>query len=236
MFGLLTEQASHYDQPVNTTASTTFSKALGLIVKLIIVFGFLWFGVAHSKPLQDIINHYCKSGCISAQDLTQYTSQASKTYRVDQIALLAIIHVESKYHVKAKNYSSVGLSQIHLRYHKPKFLGKDYYNPQDNIFVGGKVFKDCLVRHKGNYPKAYTCYNGGGDKNYQSKVIKAYKMISQALLPPVTEDIIGAFIQNLDSPLPAIVKNNVYMAQKPLQVLQKTQRQSKTRITPQKQT
>lgn len=236
MYGLLTEQAGHYDQPVNTPASTTFSKALGLVVKLIVVFGFFWFGAAHSRPLQDIIDHYCKSGCISAQDLTQYTSQASKTYQVDQIALLAIIHVESKYNVKAKNYSSVGLSQVHLRYHKPKFLGKDYYNPQDNIFAGGKVFKDCLVRHKGNYPKAYTCYNGGGDKNYRSKVIKAYKMISQALLPAVTEDVIGAFIHNLSYPSPTTVNSNDYMAQKPLQVLQKTTRQSKTRITAQKQT
>lgn len=150
---------------------------------------------AKTLSLQEIIDTYCSKNCVSAQQLTEVATRAAHTYKIDVRAILAIIHVESKYHIKAKNGSSVGLSQVLLRYHKPKFIGKDYYNVEDNIFAGMQVFHDCMRRMKQNYDKSFGCYNGGGDKKYKIKAMKAYRMMKNAKLPEVSKDPLGDFIQ-----------------------------------------
>lgn len=149
---------------------------------------------AYSQSLQSVIDKYCRTTCVSEQKLLDVAARAAKRFKIDKHAVLAIIHVESKYNYKAKNGSSVGLSQVHLGYHKPKFLGKNYFEVEDNVFAGMTVFRDCLTLTRGNYPKAYRCYNGGGDKNYVSKIMAAYNMLKSLDIPRKSDDPLGDFI------------------------------------------
>lgn len=149
---------------------------------------------SHAQTLQDVIDKYCRVDCVSAERLTSATKRAAQGYRIDHHAIMAIVHIESKYHIKAKNGSSVGLSQVLLRYHRGKFRGKNYFDVEDNLFAGMLVFRDCLTRTKGNYPRAFSCYNGGGDKNYQAKAMNALAMMRSLDYPPVSPDPLGEFI------------------------------------------
>lgn len=149
---------------------------------------------SQAQSLQDVIDKYCRTECVTAERLTSAAKRAARGYNIDHHAIMAIVHVESKYHIKAKNGSSVGLSQVLLRYHRGKFRGKNFFDVEDNLFAGMLVFRDCLTRTKGNYPRAFSCYNGGGDKNYQSKAIKTWAMMKSLDYPPVSKDPLGDFI------------------------------------------
>lgn len=149
---------------------------------------------AHAQSLQSLIDTYCKKDCISAQSLTDISAKIAHSHGIDQRAVIAIVHIESKYHIRAKNGSSVGLSQVLLRYHKKKFKGSNFYEPEDNLFAGMKVFSECLNKMKGNYSKAFGCYNGGGDKKYVGKAIKAYAMMKTIELPQTHPDPLQAFL------------------------------------------
>lgn len=95
---------------------------------------------------------------------------AAEAYKLDVDILMAIAYVESKFNPMAKNGSSVGLMQVHLKFHKPKFKGSPVYSPYANMFVGAQIFSDCMRKHKRNKDKSLRCYNGGGDKHYVAKV------------------------------------------------------------------
>lgn len=151
-----------------------------------------------NTDLQDVIDDFCRKECVSAEKLTDVATRVSKAYKLDVNAVLAIIHVESKYHIKAKNGSSVGLSQVLLRYHKPKFMGKNYYDVEDNIFAGMQVLRDCVQRSNGSYSKAFRCYNGGGDPKYVSKVMKALTMMRGIVKPDPHPDPVGRLIAKLN--------------------------------------
>lgn len=150
---------------------------IGLVMCLL-----CWIPVAGSSyqtpppagELQQYIQKYCKKNCVDEYSVLKYTVRAGDKHNIDFRILLAIIQVESKFFVKARNRSSVGLMQILLRYHKPKFKQKDYYLPEDNIRVGGQIFSDCYNKHRGNLKRSLRCYNGGGDPKYPEKVLKAY--------------------------------------------------------------
>lgn len=165
-----------------------------IFVVMVVLTIFASLPVQAQTDLQDVIDKYCRKDCVSAEKLTDVVTRVSKSYKLDVNAVLAIIHVESKYHIKAKNGSSVGLSQVLLRYHKPKFLGKNYYDVEDNVFAGMQVLRDCLKRTKGNYDKAFGCYNGGGDKNYVSKVRKVRAMMKEVNKPEIHPDPLARFL------------------------------------------
>lgn len=154
----------------------------------------------HAQTLEQHIAKFCKSGCVDAPTLVKVADQAAKRFNVDKRALLAIVHVESKYHIKAVNGNSVGLTQVLLRYHRSKFPNKpgkqDYYNVQDNVFAGAQVFRDCLVKHKQSYPMAFRCYNGyhKGDPKYKSKTLEAYKTMTAMQMPAINKDHIQQFL------------------------------------------
>lgn len=152
-----------------------------------------------AQTLQEHIDKYCQTDCITATQLTEVTARAAKRFGFDKTAMQAIIFVESKYHIKAKNGGSVGLTQALLRYHKKKFLGKNYFAVEDNVFAGGEVFRDCLARHKGDYPRAYSCYNGGGDKRYKTKVQKAVDLHRRLARPTPSIDPLGDFVFSLSN-------------------------------------
>lgn len=149
---------------------------------------------AQVNTLQAHIDKYCKRNCVSAEKLMSVATKAAKSYKFDVAAVLAIVHVESKFHIRAKNGSSVGLSQVLLRYHKPKFKGTNYFDVEDNVFAGMQVFSDCLRKQKGDYKKAFGCYNGGGDRSYGTKASAAYVSMKGIVKPSVDEDPLGTFI------------------------------------------
>lgn len=155
----------------------------------------LW---AQPTTLQDTIDKYCRTECITATRLVEVAKKAATSYKVDYRAIMAIVHIESKYHIKAKNGSSVGLSQVLLFYHKGKFKGKNYYDVEDNVFAGMKVFSDCFRKVKGDYRKAFKCYNGGGDKKYHFKAMSTFEMMKDLTHPEVSKDFLGDFIEKKD--------------------------------------
>lgn len=154
---------------------------------------------AHAQTLQDHIDTYCKVDCVNADKVVDVAYRAGQSYGFDYKTFLAIIHVESKFHTKAKNGRSVGLTQSLLTYHRPKFRGKNYFAIEDNMFVGAEIFGDCVRRHRGNYQAATTCYNGGGDRRYWSKVQRALKVIRGLELPRPSLDPLGEFIIRMAS-------------------------------------
>lgn len=147
-----------------------------------------------AQTLQQTIDKFCRKDCVSAEKLTHVAKKAGQSYKVDHRAILAIVHVESKYHIKAKNGSSVGLTQVLLRYHRPKFKTNNPYNVEDNVFTGASIFRDCLRRTRGDYEKAFRCYNGGGDPRYVPKMRTAYSMMRSLELPKTSEDPLLDFL------------------------------------------
>lgn len=156
-------------------------------------------GVASTQAqtsLQEHIDKHCKKDCVDAQKLVDASYRASQRFGIDYKALMAIVFVESKFSTKAKNGSSVGLTQVLLTYHRPKFMGRNVFDVDDNIFAGAQVFKECLQKHKGMYPKAFSCYNGyqHGDPKYKGKTLSAYMDLKKLDLPKPSSDPLGDFI------------------------------------------
>lgn len=149
-----------------------------------------------SKDLQSVIDQYCRRDCVTAVKLIEVIDKTSRRYGINPHVILSIVHIESKYNTKARNGSSVGLSQVLLRYHKRKFKTKDYHDVEDNLSVGMQILRDCLTSTKWNYPRAFRCYNGGGDKNYSDKVHATMSYLKSVDLSYPVDDPLWHFIKN----------------------------------------
>ena len=138
---------------------------------------------ASAFTLEEYIQKNCSQHCVKADILTDTIQRAATSFRIDPSILLAIIEVESKFSTMARNKQSLGIAQIHVKYHHDKFFGKNFYDVEQNIFAGARILKDCLTKHKGSYPRALACYNGAPIKStvYASKVFKTVK--KQSVLP-----------------------------------------------------
>lgn len=126
--------------------------------------------------VSDYIRDVCTNNCVEQESLLSAVAEASEHYDVDKTTLIAIVKVESGFNTKARNGNSVGLSQVHLKYHRKKFKNSSFYSVRDNILVGASIFKECLLKHNG-IRKALRCYNGKGDPRYVEKVMVAIKEI-----------------------------------------------------------
>lgn len=135
------------------------------MIKLITLFLTLLLSACGSGRA-DEAGYEHKSSIVTAVDM------AADAHKLDRKLLMSVAYVESKMNVKARNGSSVGLMQVHLKYHRDKFKGASVYNPYANMFVGAQILRECMDRSKGNVKQALRCYNGGGDKNYPTKVFK----------------------------------------------------------------
>lgn len=133
--------------------------------------------------LHDHIRIFCKRDCVEQEVLLDSVHRAATALRVDFKVLLAIIQVESAFNPRAKNGSSVGLNQVNLRYHRKRFTPGNYYDVRENVLAGAAVYKECLIKSKGNKSLALRCYNGYhlGDPNYVTKVTKAYEQINRLI-------------------------------------------------------
>lgn len=125
--------------------------------------------ISDVAKLQAYISKHCKSGCVDAGVLYTALKDAAQEHQVDPEGFLAIIRTESGFKPKARNGSSVGLSQVHLRYHRSKFKTKNYFDVYDNVRVGMGIFAACKKQRK-TTEGALVCYNGGGDPKYVSKM------------------------------------------------------------------
>ena len=119
------------------------------------------------------------SGVVNSSSLIAAVDMAASVHKLDNKLLLSVAYVESKFDVKARNGSSVGLMQVHLRYHRDKFKGASVFNPYANMFVGAQILKECMNKMDNNVKKALRCYNGGGDKNYPAKVLKQLQVFKK---------------------------------------------------------
>lgn len=162
--------------------------AIGLFLALA---SFSHTATAYPAPQDDVeklsgyIDKVCKKGCVEADRLLQAVTDAAKEYRVNPVTLLAIIRVESSYKPLAENKvngRSVGLSQIQIRWHRDKFRTIDPFDITDNVRVGAKVYKDCVVKHKGDRSRALACYSGNTEYSrtkYVPKVLEVYGYLQQ---------------------------------------------------------
>jgi soluble lytic murein transglycosylase-like protein len=119
------------------------------------------------------------AGVVNSSSLIAAVDMAASAHKLDNKLLLSVAYVESKFDVKARNGSSVGLMQVHLRYHRDKFKGASVFNPYANMFVGAQILKECMNKMDNNVKKALRCYNGDGDKNYPAKVLKQLQVFKK---------------------------------------------------------
>lgn len=133
--------------------------------------------------LHDYISQVCSIHCVEQEELLSSVSKAARQTDTDVRTLLTIISIESRFNVRAKNGSSVGLHQVHLRWHRQKFPDKNYFDVEQNVAVGASIYGECLKKHKGNRNQALRCYNGYGfgDPNYLVKFNKVYAIIARLI-------------------------------------------------------
>lgn len=128
------------------------------------------------------IGKYCQQDCVQPLVLAKAVLRNAKALKLNPRLILAVIKTESKFRISAKNGSSRGLMQVHLRYHQSKFQSSNAYDVDDNVRVGSIILNDCVKRYKVR-DKALTCYNGGGDPNYAEKALKNYAEAESVDLP-----------------------------------------------------
>lgn len=93
--------------------------------------------------------------------------KVAKSYNFDPNFIKVIIMIESSGNSMAvSSYDPpniVGLMQIYLTYHKSRFTGSNYFDPEDNIRAGCAIFKDYGSADWVNYDleKLMCCYNAG---------------------------------------------------------------------------
>jgi len=138
------------------------------------------------SKMSQYISRVCKKECAEAINLLDAVIDAAREFKINPLTLLAIIGVESSYKPFAENKTirkkkvvgrSVGLSQIQYNWHRDKFQTSDPFDVKDNIRVGARVYKDCVVRSKGDRSKALACYSGNTEytrTKYVPKVVEVY--------------------------------------------------------------
>jgi tape measure domain-containing protein len=100
--------------------------------------------------------------------------KSAKSSGVPANLIASVIQTESHWNPKAVSETGVqGLAQF------TKPTGNHYgitdrTNAEQNIDAAGKYLADLIKRFGGNLEKAVTAYNGGGDKQYASKVLGLY--------------------------------------------------------------
>lgn len=131
-----------------------------------------------SVTLEKYISLHCKKNCVDADRLARAVVQNATRIKATPKLLIAMIRKESTFNPRAKNGSSVGLMQVHLRWHKPKFMNTDYEDVEENLRVGSDILAACRAKTKYKLDAALECYNGGGDPNYVSSVRKILKSLA----------------------------------------------------------
>jgi len=133
--------------------------------------------------LHDYITTVCTTHCVAQEELLTSVSTAAYETGADVKTLLAIIRLESSFSKRAKNGSSVGLMQVHLKYHRSRFTSKNYYDVEENVAAGAAIYGECLKKHNGNRTLSLRCYNGysQGNPAYLKKFNQAYAEVAKLI-------------------------------------------------------
>lgn len=139
---------------------------------------------AYADELETYVQMKCKKGCIDVDILREAAEHSALINNITVVEVIALIAIESGFIVKAKNRGSLGLMQVHIPSHRSKF-SVGYYDPFENIGIGGKIYKACLDRRRG---QAWTdsCYRRGEgtrgiDRVYHHKLNKARQEIARLI-------------------------------------------------------
>ena len=107
---------------------------------------------------------------IYKQDYSEYVNKYAEINEIDPMWIYSIIKVESNFNKDAtSNSGAKGLVQIMESTAKDmaknlnleNFTGEMLYNPEINIMLGTKYFKELLNKYNQNYYLAIAAYNGG---------------------------------------------------------------------------
>ena len=114
---------------------------------------------------------------------TEYVEKYSREYNIDKYLVYAIIKAESNFNENAKSKSqAIGLMQIMeltaIEIAEKMELNvseEDLFNPDLNIKIGLKYYKELMDKYNNNYQMAIVAYNAGignVDKWIKDGVIK----------------------------------------------------------------
>ena len=107
---------------------------------------------------------------IYKQDYSEYVNKYAEINEIDPMWIYSIIKVESNFNKDAtSNSGAKGLMQIMESTAKDmaknlnleNFTGEMLYNPEINIMLGTKYFKELLNKYNQNYYLAIAAYNAG---------------------------------------------------------------------------
>ena len=163
--------------------------AKSLVVAISVILSLLTPSQSLSKTshrFQSYIDKRCAKDCVDGKHLKELVTRESKKHDISGELIMAIIDVESRFKIKARNGNSVGLMQVLLKYHKVKFSGKDFFLPNENVRVGSLILSNCFKKAKKStknkdsiIKKSLACYNGGGNSKYTELVMNRYTQIKK---------------------------------------------------------
>jgi hypothetical protein len=130
------------------------------------------------QTLEEYIDKVCAKNCVDADHVLMVVTDIAEKYNIDRRVLLSIMRVESRFDKKARNKSTVGLMQVHLKYHRKKFPEGNYFDVAANINAAAEIYGQCARKHR-TVERSLKCYNGGGHHAYSKLVLAAYKDISR---------------------------------------------------------
>lgn len=155
---------------------------LMLLVAWVLAIPQVYAAESAQQTLDEYIDTQCSRHCVTPNKLIEAVALASFANELDPSLLLAVIRVESAFNTRASNLGNVGLTQTLLRYHRPKYRGRNVYDVHANVEVGSSILRDCLKSRRQNLDKALRCYNGNADPKYPTKVRAAMREIRRLAL------------------------------------------------------
>lgn len=129
----------------------------------------------YTKPLPDPVP-------VAQLETNNHIDKMAKRYGLDSRIIKALIEEESGWCESAEgdDGNSIGLMQIHERWHKERMkrLGvTNLYDSEQNITVGCDILSELLNKY-GNYRDALSAYNSGNTKDgraYAERILNAAK-------------------------------------------------------------
>jgi soluble lytic murein transglycosylase-like protein len=131
---------------------------------------------------QYIAKTYPKIDEAESRHLIDKVLAYSAMYSVDPILVVGIIATESGFDREALSHTgAIGYMQVHPRWHKDKYKGRDIWATETNVETGILILKDCLKRHGvANYDAALACYNGATTEEQAQRYTQTvYRHVSQ---------------------------------------------------------
>ncbi len=137
------------------------------------------------KHEEYILSSNVKVSKADAKEIVAAITKWSQEFKLDPKLLLAIARQESNFNKYAISTSGAyGVMQVIPVWHKQKIIdahaalgNPEIFNINTNVYLGARVFSDCIKRHK-NVTRSLECYYGKSDTGYAKEVLAHYKILS----------------------------------------------------------